>query len=130
MGFFTEKLGSIGATVGGIYPNIKMGKLEKNLKAEGLNYLKERIANKQASTEFLKQQKLTEAAREATEREIGQYVQREKDYWPFSKKYTKAAQAAYSADADADYEKFRGLAWGELEDKLKPVKLPGGIDDE
>ena len=123
MGFFTERLGSIGATIGNIWPGIERANFEKSRIQTEKELAKSRL-------DLTKAEKLSKAARETTERERAQYIQRERDYLPFSKKYTESARAAYSADADTDYEKFRGLAWGEIEDKLKPVKLPGGIDGE
>ena len=121
MGFFTERLGSIGATIGNIWPGIERANFEKSRIQTEKELAKSRL-------DLTKAEKLSKAANEVTERERAQYIQRERDYLPFSKKYTESARAAYSADADTDYEKFRGLAWGEIEDKLKPVKLPGGID--
>ena len=121
MGFFTERLGSIGATIGNIWPGIERANFEKSRIQTEKELAKSRL-------DLTKAEKLSKAANEVTERERAQYIQREGDYLPFSKKYTESARAAYSADADTDYEKFRGLAWGEIEDKLKPVKLPGGID--
>ena len=113
MGFFTERLGSIGATIGNIWPGIERANFEKSRIQTEKELAKSRLDL--TTAERIAQESMAYKAQEAaaTEREKRRSLK-------YPRQYKDSALAASIADENLDYEKFRNEAWEEYQDQLKP----------
>ena len=120
MGFFTERLGSLGATIGNIWPGIERANFEKSRIQTEKELANTRLELEKgrldlATADRIAKESMAYKAQEeaATEREKRRSLK-------YPQQYKDSALAASIADGNLDYEKFRNKAWEEYQDQLKP----------